>query len=249
VVALFQALARFVNNMDARAATSALVMLGLLAAITLLILFGAELFGVTPAGVQDAMGEVADRPFAVLGVILVYCALAMTGFPQAILIAGTVAVFGVWRGVPYAWIATMASATLTFALGHFMGARFVKRLSAGRALSMIEVMRERGAWASMIVRVVPSAPFIVVNAVCGAAHIPMWKFWLGTGLGILPKILFLSLFTDQVDDIVRFFRSRDPGHIAVLLVLVAAWIGFLVLARWLYMRMRARVLAERSVEE
>lgn len=230
---------RFVNNMDARAVTSALVMLGLLAFIAVGLVFGEGLLGADQDAVRGWMGRAADSPFALAGVVLVYCVLALIGFPQTILIAGTVAVFGVARGIPYSWVATMTSATLTFGMGRVFGGRFVRRVSAGRAASMIEVMRRRGVWASMIVRVTPSAPFIVVNAICGAAHVPAWKFWLGTGLGILPKILFLSLFTGQVDELMAFFGSRDPADLLVIVLLVVGWLAFLVLTRWLYMRTRS----------
>ena len=243
MVALFEMMGRALNNMDARAATSALVSLALLAFIALALIFGADALGLDQAAVQSMMTRVSESPFALVGVVAVYAALALTGFPQAILIAGTVAVFGVARGMPYAWIATMASASLTFAIGHAFGARFVRRLSAGRAATMIEVMRQRGALASGVVRVTPSAPFVVVNAVCGAAHIPMWKFWLGTGIGIVPKILVVALFTDQVDELVGFFRSRDPGDLWVVVLIVLGWLVFLVAMRALYMRLRRGALA------
>ena len=243
MIALFEMMGRALNNMDARAATSAAVSLALLAFIALALVFGAEALGLDQARVQAMMAGVAESPFALAGVLAVYAALALTGFPQAILIAGTVAVFGVARGIPYAWLATMSSATFTFFIGHAFGARFVRKLSAGRAASMIEVMRRHGALASGIVRVTPSAPFVVVNAVCGAAHVPVWKFWLGTGVGIVPKILVVALFTDQVDELVGFFRSRDPRDLWVIGLIVLGWVAFLLAVRALYMRLRRRTLS------
>ena len=243
MVALFEMMGRALNNMDARAMTSAGVSLALLLFIALALVFGADALGLDQGAVQSLMTRISESPFALLGLVAVYCALALTGFPQAILIAGTVAVFGVARGIPYAWVATMCSASFTFMIGHGFGARFVRRLSAGRAATMIKVMQRHGALASGIVRVTPSAPFVVVNAVCGAAHIPLWKYWLGTGIGILPKILFLSLFTDQVDEMVGFFSSRDPADLWVIGLLVAGWLAFLVAVRALYMRLRRSTLS------
>ena len=234
--------------MDRGAATSALVALGLLAFIAAALLFGGDLLGLDQRSVQAWMTRIADAPMAWVGVVAIFCVLALTGFPQAIMIAGVVAVFGAARGIPYAWLATMISATFTYSLGHAFGRGFVRRLSAGRAASMIRVMQERGALTSGIVRVTPSAPFIVVNAVGGAAHIPLWKFWLGTGIGILPKILFLALFTDQVDELVAFFRGQQGANLWVIGGIVAAWIAFLLLVRWLYMRMRRGTLGGLSQE-
>ena len=243
MVALFELVGRALNNMDARAMTAAGVSLALLVFIAGAILFGADALGLDQARVQAVMAELADSPFAFLGLVLIYCALALTGFPQAILIAGTVAVFGVGRGMPFAWGATMASATLTYGVGRSFGAPFVRGLSAGRAATMMRVMQHRGGLASGIVRVVPSAPFVVVNAVCGAAHIPLWKYWLGTGIGIVPKIVFLSLFTGQAYALVGFFQDRDPARLWVIGLLVAGWLAFLVAVRALYMRLRRGSLA------
>jgi len=97
---------------------------------------------------------------------------------------------------------------------------------------------------------VPSAPFIVVNAAAGAAHIPMWKYWLGTGIGIIPKILVvagLAAFTpdshalrDGVTGVVDFFTTRDPAHLSMIALIIVGWLGFLLLVRWLYRRLRKR---------
>ncbi|MEM6648976.1 MAG: VTT domain-containing protein [Pseudomonadota bacterium] len=238
MITLFKRFGTFLNNMDARAVTSLSVTLVLLTFIALMLIYGAEWLGLDQYRVNDIMTRVSNSPFAILGVIAVYSALALTGFPQTLLIAGTVAVFGAQSGSFYAWVATMCSGTLTFMLGHVFGGSFVKRLSAGRAATMIEVVRQHGLLASMIVRWTPSAPFIVINAICGAAHIPIWKFWVGTGIGILPKILFIGLFTEQVDELVGFFQSRDIRDLAVIGGLLVGWLAFLLCVRWLYMRLK-----------
>ncbi|MEM9421311.1 MAG: VTT domain-containing protein [Pseudomonadota bacterium] len=238
MLTLFGYIGRFLNNMDARAATSLFVTLALLSFVALMMLFGADWLGLDEAAVNDIMYKVAQSPLAIVGVIAVFCALALTGFPQTLLIAGTVAVFGAEQGAINCWIATMCSATLTFVLGHAFGGGFVKRLSAGRAATMIDVVRRHGLLASMIVRWTPSAPFIVINAICGAAHISIWKFWVGTGIGIMPKILFIALFTEQVDDLLNFFQSRDVKDLAVIGGLLVGWGAFLLFVRWLYMRLK-----------
>ncbi len=242
MLTLFGYVARFLNNMDARAITSLLVTIALLGFVGLMMLFGAEWLGLDEAAVNNIMFRVAQSPFAIVGVIAVFCALALTGFPQTLLIAGTVAVFGAEQGAFNSWVATMCSATLTFVLGHAFGGGFVRRLSAGRAATMIEVVQRHGLLATMIVRWTPSAPFIVINAICGAAHIPIWKFWVGTGIGIMPKILFIALFTEQVDDILDFFQSRDVKDLAMIGGLLLGWFAFLLFVRWLYMKLKDSTL-------
>ncbi|MEE9328782.1 MAG: VTT domain-containing protein [Parvularculaceae bacterium] len=218
--------------------TSFLVTIALMGFVVAMLLYGGEWLGLDKDKLDEIMGRIADTPFAIIGVICVFAVLALTGFPQTLLIAGTVAVFGAQVGSSYAWIATMISATLTFALGHMFGGRAVRRLSAGRAVTMIETVQRHGILTTMMVRWTPSAPFIVVNAIAGAAHISILKFWLGTGIGIIPKILFIAYFSEQVDDVMKFFTSRDPKHLIAIGALLGGWIAFLLLMRWLFRKLR-----------
>ena len=128
------------------------------------------------------------------------------------------------------------------------GGRWVRRFGGERVQRTIDFIGRHGILASGLVRVVPSAPFIVVNAAAGAAHIPMWKYWAGTGVGIIPKILLvagLAAFTpdanalkDGVAGLVDFFTTRDPAHLSIVALIVIGWLGFLILVRWLYRRLR-----------
>jgi uncharacterized membrane protein YdjX (TVP38/TMEM64 family) len=238
MIGLFKLIGRFVNNMDAKAWISLSVTLALLAFVLIMMLYGQDWLGLDQTKVQELMGRISDSPVAIIGVISVFCLLALTGFPQTFLIAGTVAVFGAQQGAMYSWIATMSSATLTFALGNAFGGQAVSRLSAGRATRMIGTLQRHGIMSSMMIRWIPSAPFVVINAIAGAARISILKFWLGTGIGIIPKIIFIAAFTGQVGQLTNFFTSRDPRDLAMMGVILALWLAFLLLVRWLYRCMR-----------
>lgn len=243
MVSLFEKIGHFLNNMDRKAWTSLAVTLVLLGFIVVMLVFGTDWLGINQDAVNNIMANVAESPFALVGVIAVFCALALTGFPQTLLFAGTVAVFGPVTGALYSWIATICSSTITYTIGHFFGARFVSRLSAGRAQNMIKVAQAHGVLAAMFIRWIPSAPFIVVNSIFGAAAVAIWKFLLGTGIGIIPKIVMVSFFTDQLDDLLGFFQSRDPRDLIVIVLIVIVWMAFLLFVRWLYMRLRRTTLS------
>ena len=142
----------------------------------------------------------------------------------------------------------MISATFTFGLGHWFGGGFVNRFGGERARMTIDFIARHGILASGIIRVVPSAPFIVVNAAAGAAHIPLWKYWAGTSVGIVPKILIVAVLStlapDQqtaakgVNGVYEFFIGREPGDLALIALVVGGWLAFLLLVRWIYHRMR-----------
>ncbi|MEK7264741.1 MAG: VTT domain-containing protein [Pseudomonadota bacterium] len=196
----------------------------------------------------------SQSAWAVPIVVSVFVILALTGFPQILLITATVLTFGAVDGAFFSWLATMISATLTFGLGHWFGGRFVRRFGGERAQATIDVIGRHGILASGLIRVVPSAPFIVVNAAAGAAHIPLWKYWAGTSIGIVPKILVVAVLSTLAPDdhtatagirgVYEFFISREPRDLALIAAVIVVWLGFLLLVRWFYERMRGQGRSE-----
>ena len=251
MIEFFRRLSTFLNSMDAKAATSLAVSVILLIFVVFMFSFGQGLFQLQSQGqVSQLLMGAAESPWAIIGVVSIYVFLAFTGFPQILLITGTVIVFGPQMGAFYAWLATMTSATLTFGLGHFLGARWVLRFGGQRVERTVNFLARRGILASGLIRVVPSAPFIVINAAAGAAHIPILKYWVGTGVGIIPKIAVVAalgafapdanVLSEGVDGVLAFFTSREPRDLAIIAAVIAAWLGFLLLVRIVYRRLRAR---------
>lgn len=244
-------LGRFLTTMDAKAATSLAVSVVLLFFVFFMFFYGRRWLNLDD---QDQLNTLlfsaSQSPWAVPIVIAVFVVVSLTGFPQIWLIAATVLVFGARDGAAYSWLATMISSTVSFGLGHWYGGRFLKRFADERLASTIEFIGRHGILASGLIRVVPSAPFIVVNAAAGAAHIPLWKYWAGTSVGIVPKILLVAAlsrlapdhrsFSDGVQGILAFFLSRKPADIALLAAVIAGWLGFLLFVRWIYEGMRQR---------
>ncbi|MEO1309772.1 MAG: VTT domain-containing protein [Pseudomonadota bacterium] len=230
--------------MDSKAWISVGVTLALFAFVAFMFVFGQAWLGFDeedPAErLQRLMAPFVDSPNAILIVIAFYCVLAMTGFPQFLLFSVTVALFGPVIGMIYSWIATMCSSTLTFLMGRLFGGRFVAKLSGERVQAFMRFVERRGVLASALVRITPSAPFIIVNAAAGSVSIPLWKFWLGTGIGVAPKIVVVAFFWKAVQAAGDFFRSRDPADLALMAIIIPAWIAFLLLMRWLYLHFRNR---------
>lgn len=147
MVEFLRRLGRFLNEMDAKAITSFAVSIILLVFVVLMFLFGKGWLNLQEDGaVMDLMARAADSPWALVGVISVFSLLALTAFPQILLITVTVIAFGPKTGALYAWIATMASATLTFGMGHFLGGRWVLRLGGERVQKRSVSSAVTGFW-------------------------------------------------------------------------------------------------------
>jgi uncharacterized membrane protein YdjX (TVP38/TMEM64 family) len=187
--------------------------------------------------VEALMSLWAQGPFAALGVMAIFSVLALVGMPQFILIAATVVVFGAWHGAVYSWIATMASALFGFVLGRLFARRMLERYGGARLNAASRFIADHGILSTAIVRNVPSAPFIVLNVAAGASAMSSAKFIIGTAIGILPKILFISLIGTGT---LRLLTRWNPEDFFLIVAAAALWIGLVLVLRRVAERRRQK---------
>lgn len=227
-------LLQFLSNMDAKAWRTLLVSFLLFGGVGLIFVFGAQMLGFSgQATVQHWLGAGAG-PWELPAAIVGFAALAFLGVPQFMLIAAAVVAFGPWRGFAYSWIGTMVSSMVGFYLGRAAGARALQRFSGPGVKRFMDQIGRNGFVASLVVRLVPSAPFIVVNMAAGVTPMPVRDFVFGTAIGILPKI---GLTAFAGNSIARAMKGELGPGVAWLVVLVAAWVatGWAV-RRWMRRR-------------
>src|SRR6185312_4935408 len=122
-----------------------------------------------------------------------------------------------------------------FYLGRVAGARTLKTFSGEGLRQFIELVGRNGFAASFIVRLVPSAPFIVVNMAAGVTPMRVLDFAVGTGLGIIPKIALTCFAGNSLARVMK--GEGGAGHVATLVAVVAIWLGIGWFARrWLKAR-------------
>lgn len=226
---------RFLYEMDAKAWRTLFVSFVLFGGVGVVFLFGAQVLGFDgEATVERWLGLASDGPWALPVAVGCFAALAFLGVPQFVLIAAAVVAFGAWTGFAYSWIGTMVSAMVGFYLGRIAGARALKTLSGESMQRFMDLVGRNGFLASLIVRLVPSAPFIVVNMAAGVTPMRMRHFALGTAIGIIPKIA-LTAFAGN--SIVQVLKGEGGAHLIWLGVIAIVWIAIGWFARiWLKTR-------------
>jgi phosphatidylserine/phosphatidylglycerophosphate/cardiolipin synthase-like enzyme/uncharacterized membrane protein YdjX (TVP38/TMEM64 family) len=161
-----------------------------------------------------------ESPAAPLVVLVAYVVGGLLVVPVTALIIATGIVFGPLLGSVYALGGALLSAAVTFWIGKRIGRHAVRRLAGARLNRITRRLAKKGTMAIAIVRLLPIAPFSVVNAVAGASHIRIREFMLGTALGMFPGIVATVVFVDRVAAAVT-----DPGiDTALMLVGFAALI-------------------------
>ena len=183
-------LIRFVLDMDARAWRTVVVTFLLFGGAGLIFLVAIPALGWGgQATVSHWLGVAARSPFALLIAVAAFAVLAFAGVPQVVLIAAAVVAFGPTLGFAYSWVGTMVSAAVGFWLGRVTGGRLLKQVGGQKLKTFMAMIGLNGFLASLIVRLVPSAPFVVVNMAAGMTPMRFSAFVLGSAIGIVPKIL------------------------------------------------------------
>ena len=128
----------------------------------------------------------------------------------------------------------MVSSMVGFYLGRLAGAATLERFSGEGVKRFMDLVGRNGFFASFIVRLVPSAPFIVVNMAAGVTPMRVTAFTFGTALGIVPKIVLVAFAGNSI---VRLMKG-EVGKDALWLVAIAvAWVAIGLIARaWLKRR-------------
>jgi phospholipase D1/2 len=163
-----------------------------------------------------------DSPLAPFAVLVAYVVAGLLLIPVTALIVATGVVFGPLVGGIYALGGALLSAAVTYTVGRRIGRQTVRRLS-GRQLNRItRRLAKKGVLAIAVIRLLPVAPFSVVNAVIGASHIRFKDFLIGTALGMAPGIAITVIFVDRITAAVT---DPGPGTYAALAAVAAILVG------------------------
>lgn len=175
-----------------------------------------------PQSVRAVLTDAATSPFAPGIVLAIFLAGGLIAFPVTVLIAATAATFGPWLGFLYAACGALASALLTYFVGAFLGRDVLRNWMGPRLTRIRERIVRQGVLAIAAIRMVPIAPFTLVNMVAGASGIRLFDYVAGTMLGLLPGLIVMSALGTQI---ARIIASPSAIELALFVLCIVAWIG------------------------
>jgi phosphatidylserine/phosphatidylglycerophosphate/cardiolipin synthase-like enzyme/uncharacterized membrane protein YdjX (TVP38/TMEM64 family) len=190
-----------------------------------------------PRVLRTAALSMSGNVWAPLIVVAVFVLAGFVLFPLTVLIAVTAATFGPWLGLLYAAAGAIISSLTTYGVGAKLGKKALRNIIGPRLNRVTRRVAQQGILAVATVRLVPVAPFTVVNLVAGASGIRFTDFVLGTAIGLLPGLIVLSSLGNQI-----FRVLSDPGwaDVAIFVALVVGWIGLSFGLQVLVTKFRAR---------
>jgi phospholipase D1/2 len=175
-----------------------------------------------PHTIKEWFADIAAMPAAPAIVLAVFVVGGLLVFPVTLLIAATAATFGPWLGFAYAAAGAAASAIITYGLGALIGRETLENLLGPRLNRIRRAITRHGVLAVATVRMVPVAPFTVINLAAGASRIPFIDYMLGTILGMLPGLVLMSALGYQIFNVLT---APTPLNVSLFVLAVVAWIG------------------------
>jgi uncharacterized membrane protein YdjX (TVP38/TMEM64 family) len=224
-----KSLLAFLNNLDARASRTLWVSAAMVAAVVGLIIIGkaSGAFGLAEE-TDGLLAGLRDSPWGLPATVLLFCAGAFLAAPQFMLIGAVVLTFGPVEGFWFAWIATLVSGVLTFFTGRLAGADILRRYGGRRVNGLSRFIGRNDFLTSLVVRNVPSAPFIVVNMAFGVSHASFLRFLAGMAIGIVPKTLLIALLGQSA---AAALGGAPLMAGALVLAVAGIWVTMAMMAR------------------
>jgi pyruvate/2-oxoglutarate dehydrogenase complex dihydrolipoamide dehydrogenase (E3) component/uncharacterized membrane protein YdjX (TVP38/TMEM64 family) len=161
------------------------------------------------------------EPAATVAVFFaIYVAVAALALPGAALLTlAAGAIFGLLWGVVIVSFASSIGATLSFTLSRFVLRDWVRQRYASRLQAVDRGIEKEGAFYLFTLRLIPAAPFFVVNVLMGLTGLRTSTFYWVSQLGMLAGTLVYVNAGTQLGAIDSPRGILSPGLIGAFVVL------------------------------
>lgn len=162
--------------------------------------------------------------FATATLVITLTTLLM--MPLTPLVVAASILLGPWLGFASSITGALFSSVVGFVGGERLGGQLLERYSESRVHQLSKRLSDRGILAVAVLRMVPVAPFTVVNIVAGASHLRVTHFLLGTAIGMVPGVAALTWFSGSLYKAVTDPGPRSLGVLAgaTIFIGVGAWL-------------------------
>jgi uncharacterized membrane protein YdjX (TVP38/TMEM64 family) len=170
---------------------------------------------------QDAISNFADDiqnlPLSGIMIIGFVGVASLLALPLTLLIVACSAAFGPWWGGFYALMGALAGALAGFGLGQSLGKTSIEKMTGSAISRLSKRMAKKGVLSVVTFRIIPVAPFTVINLIAGASHIRFRDFLIGTIIGLIPGVISLSIFADSL---IKTIKNPTPEQVAISIAVI-----------------------------
>jgi phospholipase D1/2 len=193
-----------------------------------------------PAALRSLLGGALESRWAPLLVPALFALGGLLAFPVTVLIATTAMLFDPGQALLYAGMGSLLSAVVTYEVGAVVGRRALRRLMGTRLNRISRALARKGVFSVLAVRLVPVAPFTLINLAAGVSHIRFADYTLGTALGMAPGIVIITALGHRL---ARALSHPSLTEIGMLALVVLAWLAVSVSLQVAVIRLRSTTRA------
>ena len=175
--------------------------------------------------IQAFLEESRGTYFALPTVLLVYLVGGLLFFPVTVLSLAVAAIFGPIWGPIYGIMGALLSAGTTFLLGKLLGNAGLRKLGGPKVEAVDEKLKKSGIIGVAAIRMLPVAPFSLVNLVAGISSITLIQFLIGTFLGMAPQMVAKGLVGDSI---MQIFRNPSAETVSYLVGGLVFWLAMII---------------------
>jgi uncharacterized membrane protein YdjX (TVP38/TMEM64 family) len=176
---------------------------------------------IQPAKLATRLERFGDTPWGPVAMLALYVIGGFVMMPLLALLTATALVFDPLTAI----VVALAGALLNASAVYFAGAKLIRdwaERSFGEAIARVRnALQSRGVIAVAMIRMVPVAPFTLVNVAAGTIGIPFRDYLFGTFLGLAPGTVLICVFGGELKDLLR---DPSPARIITVIAIAAAWI-------------------------
>lgn len=162
--------------------------------------------------------------------IVIFTFLPIAFFPVPILALAAGLAFGLWNGTLYTIIGAGLNSAIMYYMAKFMAKDLVVEFLKGKLPEkwwdlFEDADSKSGFLVVFVLRLIPLAPYNVINYGAGLTSISFKNYIVATLIGILPgTLVFLNIGDKAID-------AKDPAFIVSIALLVMLTVGSLYLAK------------------
>ncbi|HEX5764060.1 MAG TPA: VTT domain-containing protein [Woeseiaceae bacterium] len=190
-----------------------------------------------PEAVADALYRVRSEWWIYPAVLAAFVFGGILLFPVTVMIAVSGMLLGPWTGWFYAMLGSMLSAWVGHATGRWLGGSPLRNISGRAFRAVSQALKNQGVIAVAALRMVPIAPYTVVNMAMGAAGVSARVFLAGSFLGMLPGTFVLTMLGDRLREA---WQEPAPANLVLFALVVVLWLGLAFVLQQVVSRLKKR---------
>jgi uncharacterized membrane protein YdjX (TVP38/TMEM64 family) len=174
-----------------------------------------------PDRIAAWMQSIRTSAWAPVIVIAAFILGGLIMFPLTLLITATAIVFDPWMAIALSLTGSLANAMTLYAIGHRIMRETMMHAFGKYVEKLRSALDRSGIIAVATIRMVPIAPFTLVNLAAGSIDVRFRDYVIGTLLGILPGTIALTAFGHQLREIMEHPTLSNVG---LLVAAILTWI-------------------------